>query len=295
MRGFYIKIPQMQKLGLTYEETFRMMKIVQRHEISYLRGIYPSYDIQDIRGYSLMIAEKIMKMVDTLHSVIEYNKDYVVASMIVRSLADSISSFILIYSDMSNEINSLRHYLYILDGVKTRIKLLPDEFDNNRALLQDDYETLKKQVKCSKQNAQEAYDICCRHIKCLSMYKMNSSNIDSLIQKASWRFKYINRSKTIYSWREMYELIDLGNTDFFSEHLSGFVHGLSMSNLKIDDCEETFMPIYSCAISLLGKFGAIIRENYAVELSKMDLSTQILLDQDMPKHYVSRLIKRVCK
>ena len=37
MRGFYIKIPQMQKLGLTYEETFRMMKIVQRHEISYLR------------------------------------------------------------------------------------------------------------------------------------------------------------------------------------------------------------------------------------------------------------------
>lgn len=127
------------------------------------------------------------------------------------------------------------------------------------------------------------------------MYKMNSSNIDSLIQKASWRFKYINRSKTIYSWREMYELIDLGNTDFFSEHLSGFVHGLSMSNLKIDDCEETFMPIYSCAISLLGKFGAIIRENCAVELSKMDLSTQILLDQDMPKHYVSRLIKRVCK
>lgn len=32
-----------------------------------------------------------------------------------------------------------------------------------------------------------------------------------------------------------------------------------------------------------------------LELSKMDLSTQILLDQDMPKHYVSRLIKRVCK
>lgn len=76
--------------------------------------------------------------------------------MIIRSMADSISSFILIYREEDINVKLLRHYLYIIDGLQNRINQLSNNPTYNESISKEDYEKLCLQVKAAKQNYQEA-------------------------------------------------------------------------------------------------------------------------------------------
>lgn len=69
----------------------------------YLSKIYPSMSIDDMDAYPLLIVRRIIKTFYTLYSVIERDKDYIVANMILRSIADSLSVLFLIYNEENTE------------------------------------------------------------------------------------------------------------------------------------------------------------------------------------------------
>ena len=102
-----MKISELEKLGITCEESYRIVLTILKHEVTLLKDIYNSEAINHIKDYSLVIAKRIVKIANTLHSVIERDKDYVIANMIIRSMADSISLFILIYGEKDINIKSL--------------------------------------------------------------------------------------------------------------------------------------------------------------------------------------------
>lgn len=297
MRSVHLGIPELEERNLSSEEFFRIISIMLDHELHYLEENHPDNNIDDIEAYRLKFARRILKSAITLHSVIERDKDYVVANAIVRSLADSISIFILIYEEENNEIVYLRHYLYIIDGLYERLKLLQNSTIDNIKSRKDDYFDLKNQIESTQKNFEEAYSFCTSKIKDLTIYKGYAYAIDSLIERSNWKFKTYssgNNKKNIMSWHELYSKLDFNNAPnmpaFFSS-LSEFVHGLSPSNFIYDNEDITFEPIYGIATSLVGKLHEVINKLYAQEFDSVrSKMISALYDECMPAHYVKQII-----
>lgn len=260
----------------------------------FLKGNYNSSDINSVKDYSLVIAERIVKTADTLHSVIERDRDYVIANMIIRSMADSISSFILIYREEDINVKLLRHYLYIIDGLQNRINQLSNNPTYNESISKEDYEKLCLQVKAAKQNYQEACNFSVCQIKSLPIYANNKMFIDKLIEGHNWRFQSLRSSpKSRFSWEKMYDLMGFKCPSSFFSSLSDYVHGLSTSNLNLEMEDELFDPVYSFGISLLGKLMSSLKDIFPDEFSSILSKTfsSVLCDQNIPKHYIQKFLQ----
>ena len=147
MSKLHIGIPELDDRKLSYEEFFRIIHVMLRYKTFYLKELYPSNNIGDLNSYPLLIVEKIIKVTRTLHSVINRDRDYVVANIIVRSLADYVSSLSFIYTEVDPSIKTLRHYLFVMDGLKGRIKDLPQDMKYDGRIKGEEFNRLKKQIK----------------------------------------------------------------------------------------------------------------------------------------------------
>jgi hypothetical protein len=152
MQNTHIGIPELEAKQLSYEEFYRILVVTLKHELHYLEELYPNVCIDNIKAYAISFALRITKSAITLHSVIERDKDYVVANGIVRSLADSISSFILIYTEKNSDTRYLRHYLYIIDGLAGRLKQLPESIQLDGRIREEEFVNLKKQIDDARNN-----------------------------------------------------------------------------------------------------------------------------------------------
>ena len=86
----HIRIPELDEFGLNYEEGFRFIHVFLKHYVYHLKEIFSSKSIDDLKAYPLSIADRIVKMSSTFNSVVERDNDYVVANIIIRSIAESI-------------------------------------------------------------------------------------------------------------------------------------------------------------------------------------------------------------
>lgn len=229
----------------------------------YLSRIYPSMSIDDMDAYPLQIIKHIIKTSNTLHSVIERDKDYIVANIILRSIVDSLSVLFLIYNERNIEKKILRHYLYIMDGLNGRIKGFPKNIECDKSQ-QNEYEERCKVIETYR----GAYEHSKSKIKKLPFYSEKQVKIDKLINKHNWKFisldksaKDINRKDNTYSWKKMYEGLDVKGSAVFS-FLSESVHGLSTSNLFLEIEKDTFEPIYGMSAILLDKLNSFIKTYY---------------------------------
>lgn len=289
MNQTHISIPEYDERGLTYEEVFRIALIMTKHELIYLKELHPSECICDLEAYPLQIIERIVRTAYTLYSVIERDKDYVVANMIVRSLADSISSFILIYNEKDSNMRALRHYLYIMDGLNGRLKQLPDNLMNNGRLCESEFDSLVKQIKEAKNNYESAFNFSANQIRSLIIYHDRKSIVDKLIKISNWKFKNLNSATASYKWNELYSFMELNSSSFFSL-LSEFVHGFSTSNFAYEEDQVTFEPIYGLATSLMGKLRKIIETIYKNDIIRIrPKMITALVDHGMPSQYVTNL------
>ena len=289
-----MKIPELERTGITCEESFRIILTTLKYEVMFLKGNYNSSDINSVKDYSLVIAERIVKTADSLHSVIERDRDNVIANMIIRSMADSISSFILIYREEDINVKLLRHYLYIIDGLQNRINQLSNNPTYNESISKEDYEKLCLQVKAAKQNYQEACNFSVCQIKSLPIYANNKMFIDKLIEGHNWRFQSLRSSpKSRFSWEKMYDLMGFKCPSSFFSSLSDYVHGLSTSNLNLEMEDELFDPVYSFGISLLGKLMSSLKDIFPDEFSSILSKTfsSVLCDQNIPKHYIQKFLQ----
>lgn len=291
MNNVRITIPEFEEAGLSYEETFRIMLITLKHKLHYLKEIHPSESIDDIRAYPLLIIKRIVKTTCTLHSVIERDKDYVVANMIIRSLADYISSFILIYDEEDQNQKILRHYLYIMDGFKVRIKYLSNNLVNDGRISESEHTALLRQITEAKSSYEAAYNLSINEIKAIPAYKGRMAVIDALIESTNWKFKTLGSSKNFYNWDAMHELLGFSKIPHFFSSLSDSVHGLSTSNLIIEDNPATFEPIYGISISLLGKLNEVLDVIFKEEMKLIHPKLiSMLTDEGTPSHYVEYLL-----
>lgn len=292
MSNLHISIPELDERNLSSEEFFRVIYVLLVHEMEQLILLHPSKAINNLSDYPLQLAKRIVDSAHTLYYVIEKENDYVVAFTIIRSIADMLSAFILIYGGDDIEETTLRHYLYILDGMKGRLSLLPEKIENNGRLKDHEYIGLCKQINDAKINYGGAVDLCVREIHNLQLYKKYPKSIDILIERRNWKFKNIDSPKEKYKWEEMYDFIELKLDGQFISSLSDFVHGLSTSLLVVDIDETTFEPVYGVAISLLGKLheriGSIYKDDQPIVRKRM---LSALADEAMPEQYVNHIME----
>lgn len=294
MENVHISIPELGSRALTYESFFRVMVILLKHEQAYLQERHPSESIDDIEAYPLQIVRRIIKTSCTLHSVIERDEDYVVANTIVRSIADTLSSLLLIYKEKDIEERKLRHYLYIMDGVKERIKRIPDNLKYDGKIKKEEYDKLCQQVKNSKASYQGAYDNSVSIIKSLSLYNGRKAVINELICYCNWRYKSLGTTKSKYSWEKMYDFISLNNGSSFFSCLSEFVHGLSTSNMSFELGTITFEPVYGTATALSGKLWQFLEEYYSQDIPFIrPRMMTALIDEGMPQNYIKEMFSQI--
>lgn len=291
MSNVHIRIPELDERNLTPEEFFRVVYVMLVHEMNYLMEIHLSEAINNIDDYPLQLAKRIVDSAHTLYFVIEQQKDYVVAFSIVRSIADMLSTFILVYGGNNIEERSLRHYLYIIDGMQGRLSLLPNSMMNDGRLKDDEFDGLSNQIQSAKRNYSQAVDLCKKEICSLTLYSEKPEYIDKLVEKRNWKFKKIESPKDYYKWNEMYDLIKIKLDGKFIYSLSDFVHGLSTTLLVVELDATTFEPVYGVSISLLSKLREQLERLYAKDMPKVrEKMLSALFDNAMPEQYVEYIL-----
>ena len=91
--SLHISTQELDEQNLSYEEFFRVIHVILKHETMYLRQLHPSKSINDIESYTIIIIEKVLKITSTLYTVVNANKDYIVSNIIIRS-SEFIASLI---------------------------------------------------------------------------------------------------------------------------------------------------------------------------------------------------------
>ena len=297
MNKVHISIPEFDEAGLTYEECFRMIFVFIKHEVSHLKNIHSSDCIDDLAAYPLQIASRVLKTASTLHSIIERDKDYVVANAVVRIIADSIATLYLIYQSNENQM-VLRHYLYIMDGVSNRLKYLPQRMEYDKRIKETEFRALENQVTESKRNYEGAYQHCILQIHSLSLYDGNKYAIDNLIKNCNWKFKTISAScnnKNQYNWKDMYKILNMNCDSGLFSFLGEFVHGLSTSNMVFETDGLCFEPIYGTSIALLGRLNDFFNAYYNKAISYYHTNNYEKCSDELIKLYKNESILKTEK
>lgn len=234
------------------------------------KKVCPSTSVNDVPGYALEFCRKTLVQATTLVKVAHEQEDYNSACSLVRILADNVSILRLIYSAEDVEEKILRHLLYVMDGASLRYKYLknhPKAYDDK--IPKEIYDKLCNQVNEAKDNACGCIDFCTNAIKARPGYPTKQESYDKLIKYRNWKFKTIDkpRFEDAYSWKEMYEkleLYDAGNMfSYFSQH----VHGLSISNIILDDTDD-FEAVLTFAFSLVGRIFNFLQKEYEPYIDK---------------------------
>ena len=228
----------------------------------------------DFKSYPLKIISKIVQILNTLWNVICKDEDFFVANIIIRSLADQISSLLLIYNINNGEISLLRHYLFILDGIHNRLSniIVPRK---DASITEEEYSKLIKQQRDFKTNLNGAKTII-QKISLLNIYNTHKQNIEALKrnkkgeERYNWKFikfdvpvTQINDKNNTYKWESMYSLLNMpGQEKFFSPFQSDYVHGLSMSNIEIEPNFQSMGTLTYITVKLMGCLERFIHNFY---------------------------------
>lgn len=228
------------------------------YEVNQLRSLFPEDAINDINGYMVGILKKIMDASYSFIIVIEHAHDYSSAATILRSIADNLASYILIYHEKNKDELLLRHHLFLIDGLRARLNgrqsIKPDP---NIPLSKTEKDSLREITEAATIDDKKYIDYCLKSIRSNKLYENHKTEIEYLINKKSdnWKYTSLNQYKEQYSWANLYPKIngkDASKT-FFS-FLSQYVHGLSASNLSRDlNNADTYNELLGIGITFLGK------------------------------------------
>lgn len=266
-------IPGLEKFNGSYYDAYKAIYSLCAHEVTKLRTLFPKGAINDIDGYKVGIITKEMFAFHSMITIIEQNQDYSTAASILRSIADNLSTYILIYHQTTKDELLFRHYLYLIDGLNVRYSAMcsihPPE---DAPISKKEKQETEKNVSFAKKNTSDAILFCKEKIRTLNIYNENVNAINHLLKtKNGWRYKSLDCYKQILRWKEMYSLINgKESSQFFISYLSQYVHGLSSSNLLIDTKnKETFEPLIGIGITFLGKIHEFAQNDFGIEKNNL--------------------------
>lgn len=255
-------MPEMDERFNCTEDAIEHIIRISSVIIDKAKVICPSTSVSDVPGYALEICRKVLIQAETLVIVARKREDYNTLCALVRILADNISIINLVYNGDDEEERIMRHLLYVLDGVSERFALLEERqvvYDGKIPI--ETFEALSAQIKGARDNAYNCKEFCISAIKARQYYTTYQKEIDILIEKKNWKYKTLDKPKESYSWKEMYNLLNLREAGEMFSYFSQYVHGLSISNIALNDTDDFDAPL-SFTVCLLGHLFGFLRKVY---------------------------------
>ena len=210
--------------------------------------------VDNLGSYTLGIIRKIILQFYSYKQVVESVNDYNSAMALVRFMADSICSFVLVYDHTNEDEQKIRHCLYVLDGVKKSLEELSYPIEKTDYISDEDYAVLKMQHDDAIKNREKIRDYLIRELNKFTLIKQNPTS-QTIIDNADWKYKDISVKSSVnnrYSWNKMYSLLSLNEEgQSFISFLSQNVHGLSISNLFVEGSQEDFEPLNSLVYHII--------------------------------------------
>ena len=236
---------------------------IKRFEYSYymfenrVRTLYPKVSVMDIKAYAAYYCYVRLVSFDTLKKVLLVLKDYVSANCILRMLGDCVATFCLIYREPDADLLRLRHALYIIDGCKSNLTVLPEENINKGSVPDIELAEANRQISLNREHRQ---NMICEAQKILDSSPLRAKDekaFDKIVRDCNWKFKKFEYSKNPkdnqYKWSELYEMIDCCKYFDLLSYISQYAHGLSMSNLEIKVDDRNVDGVMSEAVGLIDR------------------------------------------
>lgn len=247
------------ELGLSTQDTLSLFICHTNARLDSMIPTSSGLNVDDVEGFGLSIIKKCVKMLDTLVLVCVEAQDYIVANAIVRMLADSLAVYKLIYGSTDEDEKEYRHYLYVKDGISSRIKTMKNDLAYDGTIPYESFQMLNDRYQNTRDSDYKIIEHC---NKKLSKHKYAISypefhNQTSII-KSNWKFKILGSPSKAklnqYTWKELYSLIDSREDiiDCISSHLSQYIHGLCLSNISDNDDIDEFEPFLSFGMKYIG-------------------------------------------
>ncbi len=169
----------------------RALDLLQEYNKSVINNLdkkFPQGDWRIIDSFTARRCINIHRMFYTLRSLLIPSFDDCSVNTLLRSLADHITSLLLIYSGLTKDEILLRHLLCIADGINERKKLVNlHRGDNNIDVLNMEYD-LTECKKCIRQ---------------CPLYFKHKNRIEYLIKKRIWKYKSLTYNEN-YNWSKLY-------------------------------------------------------------------------------------------
>lgn len=264
-----ITIPELNMFNNSYYDAYKGIYSLIAHEVTQLRSMFPEGAVNNINGYKVGILTKIVYASNSFMMIIENNHDYSSAATILRSIADNLASYILIYHNRNNDEILLRHYLFLYDGLRTRLEAMQSIHPSgDGTILEREKEEIQNGVMNAITDTKKAMDFSLKEIRNNALYKNHKKEIEYLIclNHENWRYSSLKNYKQRLSWKKMYPLINgKGSSGYFLSYLSQYVHGLSSSNLIVKNTNpHTFEPMISIGVTFLGKILEFAQNDFGV-------------------------------
>lgn len=269
-----ITIPEIDKYNGSYYDAYKAIYSLVAHEVTVLRTLFPEGAVDSIDGYKVGVLTKLMHAACSFMVVIEQTHDYASAATILRSIADNLASYILIYHDPNNDEVYLRHNLFLYDGFRTRLNaILSIKPTDNKSISELEKKQVQQDVELAVKNTNNAIKYSLSEIRGCVLYGLHKTEIEYLIKlnHDNWKYESLLKYKHILKWKDMYPIINgKESSSFFLSYLSQYVHGLSSSNLSINNTNpDTFAPMIGIGITFLGKINEFVQKDFGVELTTL--------------------------
>ena len=197
---------------------FKTMMVFATEMINLLRVKFPSSSIEDWQGYLVQRLSLMLPTYRTFSKVLLEDKDYITTNTILRMMVDNLAITKFIYVDHEGEMRLLRHYLFLLDGSLTYLKITDSM--NSNVLIIEEREKCKREVQHTKEQIMK-----------LSIYKIQHLYIDNLLSKGNWKFKNFSDAGN-FSYQDLYKTFGIApNIVAYFVYLSQFAHGLGLYSL----------------------------------------------------------------
>ena len=247
------------ELGISAQDTLLLLMQIASDKIDTIVPTSSSLNVDDINGFGLAILRKSVKMLDTLVFVCVRLQDYVVANAIVRMLADSLAVYRLIYASEDEDERIYRHFLYVKDGLSSRVDAMEHDLVYNGTISHEAFQALNDRYTDTRQSDKSVINHC---NEILANHKYATSYPEfhrrTCIESSNWKYKILGSHRKAknnqYTWKELYELIDKREDiiDCISSHLSQYIHGLCVSNILSNEDEDEFEPLLSFGMVFIG-------------------------------------------
>ena len=198
--------------------SFKTMMVLATEMMNLLRVKFPSSSIEDWQGYLVQRLSLMLPTYRTFSKVLLEDKDYITTNTILRMMVDNLAITKFIYVDHKGEMRLLRHYLFLLDGSLTYLKITDSM--NSNVLIIEERERCKREVQHTKEQIMK-----------LSIYEIQHLYIDKLLSKGNWNFKNFSDAGKI-SYQDLYKTFGIApNIVAYFVYLSQFAHGLGLYSL----------------------------------------------------------------